>query len=252
MSGSGSKADRLQKLAEISRVPPFVVVSHEEGVLGLTAALRIKLDATGLEWPVAVRSSASAEDGTFASFAGQYETVLDVRSDEHLDEALRLVASSGDSLRVRSYAAAMGTTSADHRVNVIVQRMIDARAAGVCLTGLWGSAETTLVEAVHGLGDRFVGGEEGGTSYLIEPSGGRLWKQGHQYVGHYLGLGNVPLQPRLRRLPPLAIAEATEVARLTQLVGQHFGWVATDVEFCIDIAGLWLLQARPLTAQVAS
>ena len=79
--------------------------------------------------PLAVRSSAAAEDLADASFAGQYETVLDVRGSEALLRAIEKVRASAANARIEQYRAGRGLESGSH-VAVLVQRMLEPEAAG--------------------------------------------------------------------------------------------------------------------------
>ncbi|MDE0931433.1 MAG: hypothetical protein OSA77_12145, partial [Halioglobus sp.] len=82
---------------------------------------------------VAVRSSALGEDGTDASFAGQYDTVLNVRGPEELRAAIQCCVASVSNEHARSYLQDQ-TGSDSATMNVVVQAMVNARAAGVVFT----------------------------------------------------------------------------------------------------------------------
>jgi pyruvate,water dikinase len=84
--------------------------------------------------PLAVRSSGVAEDLADASFAGQYEAVLDVRGPEQLREAVRRCRESASSARVVRYRSARVEQPAGDQMAVLVQRLVRADAAGVAFT----------------------------------------------------------------------------------------------------------------------
>ena len=113
----------------------------------------------------AVRSSAAAEDRSDSSFAGQYETRLDVARAE-LAEAIRSVRASGTGSRVRAYTGGAGSDA----IAVLVQRMLHPRAAGVAFTAdpISGDRDVTLVTAVPGLGEPLVSGQVGGDSWRVK------------------------------------------------------------------------------------
>src|SRR5919198_6008811 len=102
--------------------------------------------------PVAVRSSAVAEDLPGASFAGQYETVLDVRGPDALLEAVRQCWASALSARVAVYWARR-QRGAEHGMALLVQRLVPAEAAGVAFTidPVTGEDAATVINAVRGL-----------------------------------------------------------------------------------------------------
>jgi pyruvate,water dikinase len=119
--------------------------------------------------PVVVRSSAVGEDGAAQSFAGQLESVLHVRDAASLERAVLRVWSSYWSDRVRFYRHARGAAAAG--MGVIVQRQVDAQAAGVMFTLT--TEGRILVELTPGLADRLVAGEVDAERVVID-RGGRV------------------------------------------------------------------------------
>ncbi|MDP2774264.1 MAG: PEP/pyruvate-binding domain-containing protein, partial [Nocardioides sp.] len=109
---------------------------------------------------VAVRSSAAGEDGAESSFAGQYETVLGVRSYDELVAAVRRCVASTGLDRAVAYQAHSGLAEPLPTMHLVVQEMVEARAAGVVFTADPTSARRDLavVDAVAGLGEALVDG----------------------------------------------------------------------------------------------
>ena len=107
----------------------------------------------------AVRSSALSEDSAQASFAGEFETVLDARTDEDIREAIRTVRGSRHSARVRAYSQAHGMDAA-HEMAVVVQRLVWADVSGVLFTAdpVIGSRAYMTGNFVYGLGEQLVSG----------------------------------------------------------------------------------------------
>jgi pyruvate,water dikinase len=170
----------------------------------------------------AVRSSADVEDGAEHSFAGQFETRLDLGAGDVL-EAIRVVAAP-DGERLRAYMAAMGETGVP-RVAVVVQEMVDAAAAGVAfsrnpLTGL----DEVVVEAVPGRGDALA--DEG-----VTPD---------RWVRRWGAFTEAPDAPRV----DATVIE--QVARETSRLATAFGH-PVDLEWAHDGTTLWWLQARPMS-----
>ena len=117
--------------------------------------------------PLVVRSSAVGEDGAAQSFAGQLESVLHVRDVAGLERAVLQVWGSYWSERVHFYRSARGAEEAG--MGVIVQRQVDARAAGVMFTT---TAEGhILVELTAGLADRLVAGDVDGERVVLDRAG---------------------------------------------------------------------------------
>jgi phosphohistidine swiveling domain-containing protein len=174
----------------------------------------------------AVRSSALAEDSAQASFAGEFETVLDVHSDEEIRKAIQMVRRSRRSERVRAYTRAKGM-EADHEVAIVVQQLIAADVSGVLFTTdpITGSRAKMTGSFVHGLGDRLVSGSATGEAFTLgRPRG--------QYQGP------AELQRYARRLYKLA-------TRLEKELGHP-----QDIEWAFAEGKLYVLQSRPITTLI--
>lgn len=175
--------------------------------------------------PVAVRSSATAEDLAEASFAGQQDTYLDVNGTRALVEAVRDCRDSLFTDRAVAYREANGIAGEDVRIAVVVQRMVAPRAAGVLFTAnpLTGCRTEMVVDAVAGLGTAVVDGS-------VTPD-------------HYVLNGAVPEQPG----GCLTGEQLSALLEAGSRVQRHFG-TPQDVEWAIDADGvLWLLQSRAIT-----
>lgn len=171
--------------------------------------------------PVAVRSSGLAEDLPDASFAGQYDTVLNVRgADAVLAAAAACVKSAYDG-RTESYG---GTA---RPMAVLVQRMVDADASGVAFSAnpLNGNRHEVRVSATRGLGDQLVSGAVDGDEWIVTADHATATRQPQQSIGSDLA----------RRVA--ALARKAEAARLTP----------QDIEWAAAGDRLWLLQSRPIT-----
>ena len=154
----GGKAFGLSRLAAMGLVvpPAFVIRRARRGAY--PDDLRQAWARLG-EHPVAVRSSALGEDGADDSFAGQYDTVLNVAGYDALLAAIDQCVSSLHSDRAREYSGRQGGDEA--AMNIVVQRMVNARAAGVVFTADPVSArrDVLVIDAVQGLGEALVSGE---------------------------------------------------------------------------------------------
>lgn len=256
-SGCGAKASNLARLLNLGlAVPPGFVVTgaqyarHLEasGVRGsmgtmeaaeirsrivstaLAPALRASLRrrASAIRWPVAVRSSAAAEDSRGASFAGQLDSLLGVEGLDGLEESIRIVWASAWSQRCLQYARQKGVTPGT--VAVIVQEQVDARCSGVLFTRdpLANSRDAdAVIECIEGLGDRLVGGEVNPGRLRVRYSDGAI--------------------TRVCAPADLSDAAALELATIGLGLERQLG-AAQDIEWSIDRAGrMMLLQARPIT-----
>jgi pyruvate,water dikinase len=176
--------------------------------------------------PLAVRSSGVAEDLAGASFAGQYETVLDVQGNDALLTAVKRCWSSAFSDRVVAYRKAQGI-HATAGMAVLVQCMVPAEAAGVVFTAdpVTGERDVSVVSAVKGSGERLVSGELSPDEWLVR--------------------GDVATC----RSSPEGILDAHRacaVAELARRVESCYGY-PQDIEWAYTGEQLYLLQARPIT-----
>ncbi|HEY7849256.1 MAG TPA: PEP/pyruvate-binding domain-containing protein [Ktedonobacterales bacterium] len=178
--------------------------------------------------PLAVRSSALAEDLPEASFAGQYETVLDVRGEEALLAAVGRCFASAFSRRVSAYRTAHGQHAVG-RMAVLVQRLVAAEAAGVAFTAnpVTGDRAETVISAVRGLGERLVSGLATPDEWIVRDQ-----------------------EARCQAAPEGAITAdlARALADLARRIEAHVGGTPQDVEWAWAEGEVFLLQARPITA----
>ena len=219
-------------------VPPWFVVAADEsapgdlvldpsGASAITAAAR-DLAADGCL--LAVRSSARDEDGTGHSFAGQLESYLNVRPDDVAPRAVD-VWRSGFSDRLLAYRREHGLSMPTSVPGVLVQRMVDARVAGVAFGAdpVSGRRSIAVISAVPGLGSALVSGEADADTWHIDRAGTITNRRIVAAAG-----------------PALADDEVAAVASLVRQAGAHFGR-PQDIEWAIR-GRLYLLQSRPITS----
>jgi len=166
----GGKAAQLARLYRLGlRVPDgFVIVGATPG--NLPAELDEFIARLG--GPVAARSSALDEDSAERSFAGQYETILGVSGAPAIREAVERCLASAFGARAEAYrndTHAHGTV----RMAVVVQRMVDAVAAGVVFTAdpVTGQRDRVVIHAVPGLGEALVGGYRTPDHFVLSRNG---------------------------------------------------------------------------------
>ena len=231
----GAKAAALSRLRLAGfPVPPGVSVpvdafAPDDGGLRDVTAERLRdLVSSALgPGPYAVRSSGISEDGAEASFAGQFDTLLDV-SLHDLDEAVIRCHASRRSARVDAYASAERVELA-----VLIEPMVAAEAAGVAFTrDPVTGADRVVVEAVPGPGERLVSGRATPQRWVVDPD------------------ASVPVEDPTGPYGtdgPLDADKARAVADLARRVAAASG-TPQDIEWAWSDGTLWLLQARPITA----
>jgi pyruvate,water dikinase len=200
------------------------------------AAVRSAYEGMGGTLPVAVRSSATAEDLPFASFAGQQDSYLDVVGADAVVEAVRHCWASLWSDRAVAYRSANGISNLDIGLAVVVQTMVEAASAGVLFTAnpVTGTRTETVINASRGSGQAVVSGAINPDQFVMETASGQVRSR-------------TPGGKDPGRSPGLRDAQLQELTALGNSV-QHLLGAPQDIEWAIDSDGkLWLTQSRPIT-----
>ena len=206
--------------------------------------------------PVAVRSSATAEDTEAASFAGMNETFLNVRGPDEVVEAVRRCWSSLFGARTVFYRAKKGFGQADMDIAVVVQIQILSTRAGVMFTidPSSGDRDRLVIEGSLGLGESVVSGQVSPDRYGVEKRDLHILKRDvkrKELVIEPLPDGGTrtrELTPEEATKPALSDEEVIEIARLGIRDEEHYG-TPQDTEWAFDEEGrAWMLQSRPVTA----
>ena len=204
---------------------------------------------------VAVRSSATAEDTAQFSFAGMFESFLNVCDKPALIDAIKRCWASTFGARVLFYRIKQGLP-AEMPVAVVVQRMVNSQKSGVIFTTDPSTRDPSrmIIEAVWGLGEAIVQGAVTPDRHVLDKGSLRIlstdvaekeslltWDGGsHQMI-------NVDLKGDVRASAPvLTTNEIASLGRLARRVEEHYG-VPQDLEFAIDGRELSLIQTRPIT-----
>lgn len=209
---------------------------------------------------VAVRSSATAEDLPDASFAGQQETYLNVKGSEDLMEKVRKCWSSLFTPRAIFYRVEKGFKHEAVLISVAVQKMVNARAAGVLFTihPATGEADKIVMEANWGLGESVVSGAITPDRYIVDKKTLEILERQVatkevEYVrdpktGKTI---HAKIPPERRNTSCLSDEEVKKLAEFGKVIEQHYGG-AQDVEFSIDRdepypKNIYIVQARAET-----
>ena len=203
-------------------------------------------DAAGVsDPPVAVRSSAAAEDAADASYAGEHDSYLDVVGADAVADSV--VACWASLYTARAVAYRRGRPAG--AMAVVVQRMVAARAAGVFMTlnPANGDRATFVCEAVWGLGEPLVSGTVTPDRFAVNKISGEVVRREITHKPTRLGRGGIEQVPEAEREAPcLTDDELAELLRIGRAVETAAG-SPQDGEFAVDDEGVHLLQARPET-----
>jgi pyruvate,water dikinase len=256
----GGKAYNLARLNRICSVPPFFVLQFEDPAeiehseVQATIVQRCRDHHFGY---VAVRSSGNCEDSQHDSFAGIFETRLNVPA-RAVPEAVAAVLRSAGSPRALEYVAAKGLAPESIQLSVIVQRQLAARVSGVCFTKLPGEDHLLLIEACFGLGELIVSG-------MVIPDGYFLDRQTNAILRRTVGYQDRMLVPdglnsgtrsegvpfHRRGAQKLTDREIQQLGIEAIRVEAALGFESADLEWAFESDRLFMLQARPITGATA-
>jgi len=221
----GGKGAALARLGQLGfEVPPWFAIAPD--ATWTDCELRSALEDIG-PGPYAVRSSGAREDGAGHSFAGQFESHLDVVSAD-VPVKIQSVRKSAHGEGILSYCRENGLAEPG-TPTVLVQRMIAAHCAGVAFSAdpVSGNRDITVVSAVSGTGEKLVSGEVDGENWRVARDG--------------------KVQEFPEHAEFLTASQAQAIATLARNCAVSAGR-PQDIEWAIDTSGkLWLLQSRPIT-----
>lgn len=204
--------------------------------------------------PVAVRSSATAEDLEGASFAGQQDTYLNVRGAQALLAAVRDCWASLWTARAMAYRARQGIDPAAVSLAVVVQEMVEADASGVMFTAnpTTGHRDEVVVSAAWGLGESVVSGSVTTDDLVVDKATGRVRSRTTatktvMTVYTDTGTAEQPVPAEQRTQPVLDDKAAAVLAELGVRIEQHYA-TPQDIEWARAGGEFAVVQARPITA----
>lgn len=259
----GGKGHSLGRSAAGLPVPPGFVVTTDAYRRLQPTGVRVDTDfvtrfADALrqlgDGPVAVRSSATGEDGSETSFAGQQETILGVRGLDAVLDAVERCWASLHTDRAKAYRAKQGVDEAGLAMAVVVQELVPADAAGVLFTRdpLDATDRRMLVEASWGLGEVVVSGRVMPDRFTLDrDTGAVLDRQLGAKDVRVTAAGEEPVPDADRRRFCLSDSELSQLADLGRRV-EAFDGEPRDVEWAVAGGRVYLLQSRPITVATAA
>lgn len=244
----------IRQLMSSAPVPDEISQAIREGYVELARR------AGAEDLPVAVRSSATAEDLPGASFAGQQDTYLWVQGAGHVLIRALVCWSSLFTPRAITYRMQMGFAHNKVLISIGVQKMANARSAGVMFTlnPLTGDRTKIAINASWGLGESVVAGEVTPDEFWLDKATLDIVRRtiSPKMVEcipnpHLREVALVAVPPERQTQPCLSDEEIFELGRLGKRIEQHYGW-PQDIEWAVDNdlpfpESVVVLQSRPET-----
>jgi pyruvate,water dikinase len=210
------------------------------------------------EGPVAVRSSATAEDLPEASFAGQQSTYLNIEGpDEVVDAVLRCWASLFEP-RAIYYRVQQGFDHFKVGIAVPIQRMIPSVTSGVMFTvePVTSNTKEIVIEAIYGLGEGLVSGEVTPDLYIVDKEkfsiiSKRISRQKNKLARNTSNNSKdpnswQPIERELQEKPKLSDEEIIQLAKIGEQIEDHYQF-PQDIEWAKENGRFFILQTRPVT-----
>jgi pyruvate,water dikinase len=206
--------------------------------------------------PVAVRSSSAAEDSAEHSFAGEHDSYMWVLGPDEVSDAVRRCWASLFTARAIGYRSRNGLSHSDDAMAVVVQHMVEARAAGVFMTlnPVNGDRSKIIIESLWGLGEPLVSGTATPDRFVVDKVTREVLQRTvatkpnrvvrNPQTGR--GVSLVEVDPADRDTPSLTAAQLETLIDIARTVEANAG-CPQDGEFAVHGDQLHLLQARPET-----
>lgn len=269
----GGKVANLSRLAAEYKVPPGFCLSTdayhrwshhfvdqvdpqhpEELIDSISAAYKDLAGHCHVDHPsVAIRSSAIDEDGSAASFAGQYETFLNISGVDSVAEAIGKCWHSASSSRVAEYRKKAGLAEAKTGLAVLVQHLVPADTSGVVFSAnpVTGNRDEVVINASWGLGESVVGGTVSPDTYTVQKSDfsvteRRISRKDVMTVSIPGGTREVPVPRFLKEKPALSDEQVRSMTELAISLEAEMEW-PVDIECAFHDGYLYLLQCRAIT-----
>ncbi len=248
----GGKGYQLSYMKDFCPVPDFFILRFDKNDEIDRAGVQNKILKHFKEQGfnlVSVRSSATLEDSSSASFAGMFETELNVTG-ETLIPAIKKVLLSVQDLRVKQYCQLNNLDYTAIHMRVIVQKMVQSRVSGVCFTRENRTSNTLLMEACYGLGEALVSGLVTPDTYRVDRDTLTILSKNIGFQKTMVGVNGTqevtPVPFHKRNAKKLTDLEIEELTKMGMLIEKKMGYFAADIEWAYEGSKSFFLQVRPL------
>ena len=265
---NGLQEQILSAVSAVAADQPATLEEASKQIAGLFAQSAMPDDIAGAirhayaalgrgDLPVAVRSSATAEDLPELSFAGQQDTYLNIHGAAMVLDAVKRCWASLWTARAIGYRARHGIAQEDVSLAVVVQELVPADAAGIMFTAnpLTGTRDQVLINAAWGLGEAIVGGLVTPDAVVVEKASGAITRReitekDVMTVRTPEGTHEEPVPADRRTQAVLSPAQAAELARIGVQIEELYGQpmdIEWDIEWALSDGLFFIVQARPIT-----
>ncbi|MCD1160866.1 phosphoenolpyruvate synthase [Peribacillus frigoritolerans] len=245
------KVDERKRISEISRKIRDLIEGIEIDK-GIEEDIGRCLLTFGFEHAYAVRSSATAEDLPFASFAGQQDTYLNIKGKDVILQHISKCWASLFTDRAVIYRMQNGFDHREVYLSVVIQRMIFPQASGILFTAdpVSSNRKVLSIDASFGLGEALVSGLVSADNYKVQE--GRIvekkisTKKLAIYARKEGGTVEKEIEPGQQVLSTLSDEQVLELERIGRKLEAHFG-CPQDIEWCLVDDTFYIVQSRPIT-----
>ncbi|SFE41847.1 pyruvate, water dikinase [Paenibacillus algorifonticola] len=245
------KVEDRDQISEISRMIRQII-REVEIPSDVVKAITHYLSKFGDEHAYAVRSSATAEDLPYASFAGQHDTYLNIIGKEAILQHISKCWASLFTERAIIYRMQNKFDHSQVYLSVIVQRMVFPQASGILFTAdpITSNRKLLSIDASFGLGEALVSGLVSADSYKVQEEKIVEKQIATKKLAIYGlkagGTETQQLDPDQQKTQTLTDQQILQLARLGRKLEQHFG-CPQDIEWCLDQDTFYIVQSRPIT-----
>lgn len=254
----GGKGYQLFRMKEMFPIPPFISIMFNDineindcnNIEKILSACRTLSDNF-----FAIRSSATCEDSSEASFAGMFDTLLNVKFSEIIT-SIKSVLQSVDNQRVRDYCESKKIAYDKIKMRIVVQKQVCSRISGVCFTKFQNDPNRMIIEGIYGLGEMLVSGRVDPDTVIFDrKTNDYSYNVGYQtaYIGSYEGdINGIVVKPSslpylYRKKEKIKEAEIYEIVETAIAIEKKLGFLAADIEWAYEGEKLYIIQARPYT-----
>lgn len=247
--------DASKKIASIIRKAP---INHQTAIEIMKAYKKLSSFGGLKNSPVAVRTSATAEDSADASFAGQGETFLNVVGETNVLARVRDCWASLFTPRSIFYQVKKHYDHFKIGVAVPVQKLIDSEISGIMFTvnPVTNEKNQIIVETIWGLGEYIVQGKITPDQYIVDKNTWKIISENHvsqdvQLIKSQNETKEVIVPKSKQKRSKINDQMAIKIAKIGQKLNNHYG-KPQDIEFAIDRGKLYIVQTRPITTIVSN